>query len=377
MNAVKKLDGEKRMAGLSMQLKLALISAVVLGFASGCGQPPKTEAHAPLTVSKSAFVPTLKTNVELDRVAFGSCSDPRKPQPLWETILNKHPQIYISMGDVTYADKPELKPFSKAYKMQSENPDFAAFRAKIPMIGIWDDGEYGQNDGGADNPEKDIAKTAFLEFFPNDAADIHSKQDGLYHSFIIGKAKRRLQIIFLDTRYFRDPLEKNENPKSPLDVYAPTQDTKKTILGEDQWKWFEQELQRPAELRLIISSIQLISAEHGFEKWANFPHERQRFFDLLSKLKIRNAVVLSGDRHMGEVSKITLMNVGDLYDITASSVNKNSGLRGEKNSARVGIQYPDENFGLLDIDWKQNKAKFHLIDLKGQPFSEVTFRFHH
>ena len=58
----------------------------------------------------------------------------------------------------------------------------------------------------------------------------------------------------------------------------PNTDPTPTVLGEAQWKWLEEQLQVPAEVRLIGSSIQVVAEDHGWEKWTNFPHERERLF---------------------------------------------------------------------------------------------------
>ena len=38
-------------------------------------------------------------------------------------------------------------------------------------------------------------------------------------------------------------------------------------------------MKRPAKIRLVGSSIQFAAEFHGWETWANFPLERQRFID--------------------------------------------------------------------------------------------------
>ena len=68
---------------------------------------------------------------------------------------------------------------------------------------------------------------------------------------------------------------------------------KNTMLGAEQWRWLEDQLKQPAELRLLISSIQLIADEHPHEKWANLPLERDRLYKLLRDTKVTGVVVLS------------------------------------------------------------------------------------
>jgi len=81
--------------------------------------------------------------------------------------------------------------------------------------------------------------------------------------------------------------------------YQPNKPGEGTILGEAQWKWFRKTLaDSKADFTVIVSSIQLLSAEHGFEKWANFPMEREQFYHAIGDSGAKGVIVLSGDRHI-------------------------------------------------------------------------------
>ena len=68
-----------------------------------------------------------------------------------------------------------------------------------------------------------------------------------------------MQVIMLDTRYFRSPLKRKDGPRNPSDPYEGNPDPTTTILGEDQWRWLGEQLRVPAELRLLVSSIQVVA----------------------------------------------------------------------------------------------------------------------
>jgi alkaline phosphatase D len=61
----------------------------------------------------------------------------------------------------------------------------------------------------------------------------------------------------------------------------------------------------PAEIRVVISSIQFIPTEYGSEKWNNFPKERARFLELLRRTQARGVVVIRGDRRLAGLSALT------------------------------------------------------------------------
>ena len=156
-----------------------------------------------------------------------------------------------------------------------------------------------------------------------------------------------IKLILLDTRYFRDSLEINLD-RPPL--YHPNLEG--TILGEAQWQWFEKELSNSeADIHLIGSSYQVIPNDHGYEKWGNFPAERKRFFDLIVKTKPARPIILSGDRHIAEISKFELDGLDyPLYEFTSSGLTHTwNTLRDEKNTHREGELIIEKNFGVIDI----------------------------
>jgi alkaline phosphatase D len=354
---------------------LLLLAALVWGI--GCSTPPTTDskpAHqqeaptiplATYQAKPGSVAPALPREQFITRLSFASCSDQKAEQKIWSDVLRLKPQLHLALGDNVYGSNPQDKPLSKAYNLQARIPEFAKFRAAVPMLAAWDDHDTGKNDSGEENPFLGEARIEFLKFFPWSARLLRNQKNGTYHSVILGPPGRRLQIIVLDTRSFRSPLLPAKNPQ-PLKRYDEDSDTTKTVLGKTQWNWLAQELKRPAELRLVLSSIQLLANQHGFERWGNFPLERQRLIDLLSTPQIAGqVVVLSGDRHVGELSGLRLSSGRMLVDATASSVNRPSSLRDEVNDLRLGSRIPQVNYGWMEIDWSQQHAKLELRDANG------------
>ena len=97
-------------------------------------------------------------------------------------------------------------------------------------------------------------------------------------------------FIGLDTRYFRSNLIKIGNS------YKPHKNKNSTVLGTNQWEWLNKELKQEHDILILASSIQVLATEHRFEKWANFPHERDSLLKLLYGLD-SNILIISGDRH--------------------------------------------------------------------------------
>jgi alkaline phosphatase D len=114
-------------------------------------------------------------------------------------------------------------------------------------------------------------------------------------------------------------------------------------LGKSQWSWLENELNDPnSEMFIILSSIQVLPTEHGYEKWANFPHEREKLINLIQRKK--NVLILSGDRHRGAIYK-----QNKIIEITASSLNKPGSSDNETDKLMQGKIHKEINYGILVI----------------------------
>ena len=92
--------------------------------------------------------------------------------------------------------------------------------------------------------------------------------------------------------------------KTPNRLYQPNTAEDATVLGAAQWKWLQNELNSSdADFNLIVSSIQFLSGEHGFETWGNFPKEVEKLEKMIVGSKAKGVMILSGDRHISEFSK--------------------------------------------------------------------------
>ncbi len=292
------------------------------------------------------------------RIAFGSCAQPKLPQPVWGTLLSVQPDVFIFCGDNIYASGRDEAEFAEQYALLANNSAFPEFRSKVPILATWDDHDFGRNDAGIENPLKMQAKEAFLKFFDVPRDSPRRMRDGIYDSVLFDDGKRRMQVILLDTRWFRSPLRvMPKEQRFDKGKYAPHSDNTTTILGTEQWRWLEEQLRLPVDLRILVSSIQIVPEEHGFEKWANFPHERVRLFKLLQQTKAAPLIAISGDRHFSEISMLKTdasLLPFPLYEVTASALNQTGSLYQEPNRHRIGKEgYGQPNFGLIEIAWKQ------------------------
>jgi alkaline phosphatase D len=317
-------------------------------------------------LSKQVIAAEPSSERPVSRILFGSCIKQDQPMPTLGTMLAHHPHLLIMLGDNIYADTQDMELMRAKYARLGANEQFQRLRAVCPVLATWDDHDYGVNDGGAEFPQRDAAQQVFLEFWQDPIDSPRRTRPGVYDSHVYGPAGQRLQVILLDTRYFRSPLQRGERREAG--PYVPDDDPTKTMLGEAQWQWLEAQLRQPAEVRLIASSIQCAAEAVGQETWANLPRERERLFDLIGKTDANGVVLISGDRHWAELSAVREVVPYPLYDLTSSSLNQihPRGTPSPNQNRALDQTYHQENFGVIDIDWAQAdpilSLEIHALD---------------
>jgi alkaline phosphatase D len=297
----------------------------------------------------------------VSRILFGSCLKQNDPSPIFETMLQHRPELLLFLGDNIYADTFDMGEMEAKYAVLGAKPDFQKLRAAAPVHATWDDHDYGVNDGGAEYTPRDEAQRIFIDFWKDPADSPRRSRPGVYESAIYGEAGKRVQVLMLDTRYFRGALKKGEKRLGGL--WYPSDDPSITMLGEAQWAWLEEELKKPAEVRLVVSSIQLVASAAGQETWANLPLEQKRFYDLIAKTKANGVLVLSGDRHWAELSVEREGVPYPIWDLTSSSFNQlhERGTPTENSKRALPNTWHRENFGEVAIDWKGEDTVIRLF----------------
>lgn len=332
-----------------MRKLFVVVMAVVIW---SCTGKPKEEQSAP----------------DKTVIAFGSCAYQRDPQPILTDVAALKPDAFIYLGDNIYSDTYSMDTLKKNYQILGAKPEFQALKEATKIYAIWDDHDYGYNDSGRHYPFKKESKEIFLDFFGDQGDSTITQHEGIYHTAWLEKAGRKIQIIFPDIRTFRDKLVPyNGNRKGQkgyeyeLD-YSPYTTSDSTMLGEEQWKWLEEQLLMPADVKIIASSTQFSITHNGYEAWANFPHEQKRFVDLIKKTNANGVFFISGDVHYAELSKLTVDGGYPLYDVTSSGITSTWDFA-TPNDNRIDGPVMENNYGLAIIDWSKEDP-------------EITFQVH-
>lgn len=298
----------------------------------------------------------------ITKIAFGSCGHQDNPLPIYDVVVKHKPDLFVFLGDNIYGDTKNMDTLQAKYHKLYIKPTFQNLKKNTAIIATWDDHDFGWNDAGRHYEYKNESKEIFLDFFNEPTNSIRRKQEGVYTSYYYEKRGKILQIILLDVRTFRDDLLKdtaNENKFFYKPDYLPYQKADSTMLGTAQWKWLEKELLKPADLRIIGSGSQFGIEYNGYEAWANFPFEQQKFLDLVQKTKANGVLFISGDVHYGEISKMETPNLYPIYDVTSSGLSSRWHFA-TPNKNRIEGPVMENHFGLITIDWKPKNPKIKM-----------------
>ena len=271
------------------------------------------------------------------KIGLGSCNNQNYPTPAWNALEDENLDAFFFLGDNVYGDIPsgELDYLKESYELFSSV--MPTWLKETELLVIWDDHDFGLNDGGASYKYRSQSQKLFNDFWNIPQADERRSREGIYFSTSKLITNKKVLIIGLDTRYFRSDLIKKG------DTYQANTAPTSTILGREQWNWLKDQLSQPHDVLILATSIQLLATNHRFEKWANFPHERAKLISMLEKLD-STVLIVSGDRHRGGIYKR-----GNLIEITASSLNRGLPPYPETDELLLGETHTVHNYGLIEF----------------------------
>ncbi len=200
---------------------------------------------------KTQEVTESTTSVSM-KIMFGSCANQDKDLPLLGIAAKQQPDAFIFLGDNIYGDTYVMDTLRAKYSRLASKKEFQDLNETSKVFAVWDDHDFGWNDIGKHYPFKKESESIFLDFWQVPETSERRKHAGIYGSEILQKGDKSIQIILLDTRYFKDDLvHRTKSDTAFKNDYMPNPIADSTFLGEAQWQWLERELQKPADFRLV------------------------------------------------------------------------------------------------------------------------------
>jgi alkaline phosphatase D len=305
------------------------------------------------------------------RVAFGSCAsvDYDPVQPIWRAIAQTRPQAFLWLGDNIYGDSEDPEVLRKKYRRQRSVSALMDFQATVAQLAIWDDHDFGLNNGDRTFPAREKSLQVFREYWANPQASLSghlgraspgdgAEIPGVFFRWSVGD----VDFFLLDGRTHRDP---NRLPDGP----------EKTQLGATQKQWLKSELKKSrAVFKVLVAPGAWTEGKGpGGDSWAAFLHERNEIFDFLLEEGITGVFLLAGDTHRPQINLIPRTQSGryDLYEVISSPLAQEVDLRpigpGNFRPVRPANAFA-VNFGLLEFDTQARppRVKVRLIDADGK-----------
>jgi alkaline phosphatase D len=277
------------------------------------------------------------------RVAFGSCAGDWGPDPsqsIFKTIAAQHPQWFLWMGDNIYYSRArqewnDIEMMRERWAIQRSLPHLQELLSSTAHASTWDDHDYGPNNSDKTYFLREESFELYKSYWPNPY--FGSDNDGVYFALHLNG----VDVFMLDTRFNRQPNNLDSKDKE--------------LLGEGQWLWLQRELREStAPFKLIVSGMQLLAKYHSYESWAMFDSEKQRLLNYVNDNKINGVVLLSGDRHIGEILRDDQVLDYPLIEFTSSplAAGVGGGISDEIATRRIpNSEITAEHFGILDFDF--------------------------
>ena len=133
-----------------------------------------------------------------------------------------------------------MEKLKKKYEHLGNKEGYKNLKKMCPIIATWDDHDYGYNDSGAEYPKKKESQRIFLDFFDEPKISPRRTRNGIYTSYMFGPKNKKVQIILLDTRFFRSPIVANPNGnKRESNINLFKLKSQCYINGKMQWIWLK------------------------------------------------------------------------------------------------------------------------------------------
>ncbi|MAE73047.1 MAG: hypothetical protein CL675_03055 [Bdellovibrionaceae bacterium] len=303
-------------------------------------------------------------NLDLDksklRFSVSSCMNDHYAEslaPMLQKLNGQNVDLHLFIGDNVYADKVRSLPAGPAhpeqlwdrYSQSRRTLSFYKEEALTPVLAIWDDHDYGVNNGGADYEYKGSALEIFQQYFSQpESPGVLRKGPGA--SFLFQAGKHR--FAFMDDRYFRTPTKVDPNG---------------VHWGKDQLSFFEQELLKSNEPVYLINGNQFFGAYQKSESVEGYhPADFKKF-----RAKLRSTwpavVFLSGDRHLLEIMKVQPKDVGySTLELTSS------GIHADITPASKNPRNPRQIFALYEPNYLvvESQVQGNILKMKVKAFGQ-------
>jgi phosphodiesterase/alkaline phosphatase D-like protein len=369
----------------ALEHRVASIPGSSAGEAEGTGEPsrvvmfpvdgldPDTIYHYAVQVgdeldtSRAGTFRTFPDGAGSFSVAVGSCARLGSNGAVFDEILANDPLLYLIAGDWFYGDigNDDREAFRADYETTLTSPAQSALYRSVPIAYMWDDHDYGPDEGDSTSAARPASEMVYRELVPHYPLGAGDGENPIYQAFTVG----RVRFILMDARSARSPKTEPDGPA-------------KTMLGDEQQEWLESELLAADEeqaLTVLVSSVPWIAkASPGSDDWAGYATERRELADFIAEHHLDRVVMVGGDAHMIAIDDGTHSNYsaadGSAFPVLHAGALDRHG--SEKGGPYSEGAFPGAgHFGLIDIDDDGSQIDVTLrgLDWTGEEVASYQF----
>jgi alkaline phosphatase D len=291
------------------------------------------------------------------RFGVGSCQDLRGGYfTAHRHAAGRQFDAFFFLGDYLYernrvgvrahqsAEPVDLAGYRARHAEYRSDVDLQANHASCPWVVTWDDHEVVNNYGGLSHgsltaeqlvARRKAAYQAYAEWMPIRARPADDGSLQLYRGLEVGSL---MAVSVLDTRQYRNRLVCGGRAGMACADWGAPDDS---MLGVAQREWLESRL-RGSTARWNVLAQQVVFTDFvigggaflNHDQWDGYPAERTHLLDVLDALPRRNTVVLTGDIHLGALTRVLRPGTAraSAVEVVTNSISS-GGSAGEGNGA--------------------------------------------
>ncbi len=294
--------------------------------------------------------------------------------PMWDRLKGANVEFVLMTGDQVYVDSKEFVERQKATEFDIWQRYVDAFKKLpiyhwqnlVPIFAVWDDHDYGTNDGDINFIGKVPSTSAFeAVFHGNDIPGVWEKCPVGTSSKFTAFGQR---IFLMDDRSFRKP---NTEASAKSDAFGH--------WGEEAHRWLINDLNRAVVPSWIINGNQFLSGKTLDYKESFQDNHPTEFNTLITELAQQKSafVFASGDIHLSEIMIAPTNRLGfETYEYTASSMHSYTGT-GWDNPLRMPDATTSEfNFMVHKVNAGANSLEIstQCLGLAPNPYFTKTLK---
>jgi alkaline phosphatase D len=344
------------------------------------------------------------------RFAFGSCQDWQNGYyTAYPHLVDDKPELMVWLGDFIYEGGPgdgvrqhnspkitELAAYRNRYALYTGDENLQAARAACPWIVLWDDHEVENNYAG-DNSETTDDTAAFRErraqayqaWWEHQPVRLPAPTGPDYQIYRTLQWGSLATFYVLDERQYRtdQPCGHSQDLGATCDL---RDEGKGTILGADQFDWFEEEFNASTTTwnvvanEVILTKMPLAGSIFNMDQWDGYPTDQQRMVELFASRPESNPLVITGDIHAYGAADVKLdyapesPAVGSEFvggSVTSDFPAELAGLAQQAIEALDQVKFVDverHGYALVELNADKARCDFRVADTINEPTSGIS-----